>query len=182
MRSLPDVMSAIPSLRVIIVGDSEKGYGPGHPSGRSLRDVMVDELKHQIDLERIHFLGRIPHAHLIGILQASWVHVYLSYPFVLGWSLLEAMSCGCSIVASRGMPVEEVITDGVEGLLVGLQDPEVLAGRVITLLQDSNLRQTFGKRARKRALEWDQRLTLPKLESILLNAASSRVVRNFSLR
>ena len=96
----------------MIVGDNDKGYAGGHPSGRPLKEVMLAELEGQLDLERIHFLGRIPHPHLIGILQASWVHVYLSYPFILGWSLLEAMACGCCIVGSRGMPVEEVITDG----------------------------------------------------------------------
>ena len=91
-------MNKWPTLRVIIVGDNEKGYGNQHPSGQPLRQVMLAELSDQIDLSRLHFLGRIPHNHLISVLQASTVHVYLSYPFVMGWSLLEAMSCGCCIV------------------------------------------------------------------------------------
>ena len=62
----------------------------------------------------------------MALLQASWVHVYLSYPFVLGWSLLEAMACGCSIVGSSGMPVEEVIDHNVEGYLVPMDDPRAL--------------------------------------------------------
>ena len=171
MRALPELMRAVPQLRVFIVGDNEKGYGGGHPSGRPLKEVMLEELSGQLDLERIHFMGRIPHAHLIGILQVSWVHVYLSYPFILGWSLLEAMACGCCIVGSKGMPVEEVITDGVEGVLVPMQDHRRLAQRVLALLQSPELRSDFGARARERALQWDQALMLPKLEQIIRAAA-----------
>ena len=96
MRALPIIQRQFPTVRVVIVGDNEGGYGGGDPSGLPLRELMLRELQGQIDLERIHFLGRIPHPYLISMLQASWVHVYLSYPFILGWSLLEAMSCGCS--------------------------------------------------------------------------------------
>ena len=125
MRALPIIQRQYPTVRVVIVGDNEGGYGGRHPSGIPLREVMLKELHGQIDVERIHFLGRIPHPYLISILQASWVHVYLSYPFILGWSLLEAMACGCCVVGSRGMPVEEVIHDGVEGVLVSMDDHEL---------------------------------------------------------
>lgn len=175
MQALPRVMAAVPQLRVVIVGDNDKGYAGGHPSGRPLKEVMLAELEGQLDLERMHFLGRIPHPHLIGILQASWVHVYLSYPFILGWSLLEAMACGCCIVGSRGMPVEEVITDGVEGVLVPMQDPALLAQRIEALLVSPQMRDALGQRARRRALEWDQTLMLPKLEAIIRSAAASPV-------
>ena len=182
MQALPTVMRQMPQLRVIIVGDNEKGYGGGHPSGRPLKQVMLESLQGQLDLERVHFLGRIPHPHLLGILQASWVHVYLSYPFILGWSLLEAMSCGCCIVGSRGMPVEEVISDGVEGVLVPMQDPERLAQRILALLQSPELRATFAARARARALQWDQALMLPKLEQIIRAAATAPAAGNCSPR
>ena len=85
---------------------------------------MLQELAGQLDLERIHFLGRVPHPMLMALIQASWVHVYLSYPFVLGWSLLEAMACGCCIVGSRGMPVEEAIEHNVEGRLIPMDQPD----------------------------------------------------------
>ena len=54
-----------------------------HPSGRPIRQVILDELKGQLDLSRVHFLGRIPHHQLLALMQVSSVHVYLSYPFVL---------------------------------------------------------------------------------------------------
>jgi len=167
MRALPAIQRAHPTVRVLIVGDNEGGYGGGHPSGRPLRVVVLEELAGQLDLERIHFLGRVPHPSLIGLLQASWVHVYLSYPFVLGWSLLEAMACGCCIVGSEGMPVSEVIHNGVEGLLVPMNDPARLAQRVLALLHDAPLRQQLGERARQAALAWDQSFTLPRLTAVI---------------
>jgi glycosyltransferase involved in cell wall biosynthesis len=167
MRALPLIQRAHPTVRVLIVGDNEGGYGGGHPSGRPLKQVMLEELDGQLDLERIHFLGRIPHPALINLLQASWVHVYLSYPFILGWSLLEAMACGCCIVGSEGMPVEEVIHNGVEGLLVPVNDHARLAQRVLALLADAPLRERFSAAARQAALAWDQSVTLPQLTALV---------------
>ena len=167
MRSLPTLMREHPRLRVMIVGDNEKGYGEVHPSGQPLRQVMLKELQGKLDLERLHFFGRIPHPQLIALLQASTVHVYLSYPFIMGWSLLEAMACGCALVASKGMPVEEVITNGVEGVLVPMDEPERLAQCVSALLRDKHLRERLGQAARKRAIQFDQVLTLPKLAAVV---------------
>ena len=95
------------------------------------------------------------------------MHVYLSYPFVLGWSLLEAMACGCCIVGSRGMPVEEAIEHNVEGLLVPMDNPNVLAQEVLHLLGSSDKRARLGAAARRRALLYDQRLTLASLTSLV---------------
>ena len=167
MRALPAIQRQNPTVRVLIVGDNEGGYGGGHPSGRPLRQVMLEELAGQLDLERLHFLGRIPHPGLIALLQASWVHVYLSHPFILGWSLLEAMACGCCIVGSEGMPVGEVIHNGVEGVLVSVHDPARLAQRVLALLADAPLRQRFGEAARQAALAWDQGVMLPRLTRLI---------------
>ena len=167
MRSLPSLMKEHPRLRVMIVGDNEKGYGQLHPSGRPLREVMLEELQGQLDFDRVHFFGRIPHPHLIALLQVSSVHVYLSYPFIMGWSLLEAMACGCALVASEGMPVEEVITNGVEGVLVPMDQPALLAQRVSALLRDQNLRERLGKAARQKAEQFDQSHTLPKLAAVV---------------
>ena len=171
MRALPIIQSQHSTVRVVIVGDNEGGYGGAHPSGLPLREVMLRELQGQIDLERIHFLGRIPHPYLISMLQASWVHVYLSYPFILGWSLLEAMACGCCIVGSRGMPVEEVIHDGVEGVLVPIDDHKRLAQRVLVLLANPHLRDQLGKAARQTALAWDQSVMLPRLTALIEEGA-----------
>lgn len=167
MRSLPAIQRQHKQVRVVIVGDNDMGYGGGDATAPPLRQRMLEELQGQLDLERIHFLGRVPHPALIAILQASWVHVYLSYPFIMGWSLLEAMACGCCIVGSAGMPVAEAIENNVEGCLIPMDQPAVLAEQVLQLLNDSNLRNRFGAAARQRALMYDQRLTLRALEELI---------------
>ena len=167
MRSLPLIQREHSKVRVLIVGDNEPGYGGGGPDGSPLRQRMLEELAGQLDMERIHFLGRVPHPTLMALLQASWIHVYLSFPFVLGWSLLEAMACGCCIVGSRGMPVEEVIEHNVEGCLVPMDDPSTLAREVLRLLASSGERARLGLAARRRALLYDQRLTLAELVSLI---------------
>ena len=144
MRALPKIQQAHRQVRVLIVGDNEPGYAGNTTGGRPLREVMLEELSGQLDLDRIHFLGRIPHAQLMAVLQASWVHVYLSYPFVLSWSVLEAMACGCCMVGSQGMPVAEVIQDGVQGLLVPMDDSDRFS-EVIGLLERPDLRLRLGK-------------------------------------
>ena len=167
MRSLPAILQAHPTVRVLIVGDNEPGYAGGLPGGQPLRQVMLRELEGQLDFNRIHFLGRVPHGQLMALFQASWVHVYLSYPFVLGWSALEAMACGCCMVGSTGMPVQEVIEDGVNGLLVPITDHQRLAQRVLHLLAAPELRQQLGQEARRSALAWDQSVTLPKMTAVI---------------
>lgn len=173
MRAIPEIQRRHPSVRVLIVGDNEAGYAGGAPGGRPLRQLILEELEGRLDLERLHFLGRIPHAQLMALLQASWVHVYLSYPFVLGWSALEAMACGCCIVGSRGMPVEEVIQDGVNGLLVPMDDPDRLAQRVLALLGAPELRARLSAQARQDALAWDQLRTLPRIAAVIDQVAGA---------
>ena len=166
MRALPTILSRNPYVRVLIVGDNESGYG-GEGGPVSLRERMLEELKGRLDLNRIHFLGRIPHPQLMAVLQASWVHVYLSFPFILGWSLIEAMACGCCIVGSDGMPVSEVIQDGTEGILIPMNAPDLLSEKVLQLLGNPEARVRFGRAARRRALLYDQRLTLNRLSEML---------------
>jgi glycosyltransferase involved in cell wall biosynthesis len=167
VQALPRIQRQNPYVRILIVGDNDRGYGGAHASGRPLRQVLLDELAGQLDLERIHFLGRIPHPQLIALLQVSWVHVYLSYPFVLGWSLLEAMACGCCVVGSTGMPVQEVIRHGVEGVLVPMTDPQLLAQAVLSCLADRHRRDRFAQAARQASLAWDQNVTLPQLAALV---------------
>ncbi|WP_226423587.1 MULTISPECIES: glycosyltransferase [unclassified Synechococcus] len=172
MRSIPLIQQAHPTTQFIVVGDNERGYGNPHPSGRPLKDIMLEELDGKIDSSYVHFLGRIPYAQLISILQVSRVHVYLSFPFILGWSLLEAMSIGCSIVASHGPPVSEVITDGVDGLLVPINSPDRIAQRVSTLLSLPHLRSSLSRQARVTARAYDLSFTLPQTTCVIENLHS----------
>lgn len=134
MRSLPAVLSARPQAQVLIVGGDEVSYGPRPVGRKSFRQQMLDEVGDALDLSRVHFVGKVPHEVFLKILQVSRAHVYLTYPFVLSWSMLEAMSAGCLVIGSRTAPVEEVIRDGENGLLVDFFNPAQLAERVVEAL------------------------------------------------
>lgn len=116
----------------VVAGDDGVSYGRPHPSGRSWRAVMMEETG--IDSDRIFFLGSVDHAALIRLFQVSAAHVYLTVPFVLSWSLLEAMACGCNIVGSSTAPVTEVISDGRNGVLADFWDADAVAALVIASL------------------------------------------------
>ncbi|WP_281968522.1 glycosyltransferase [Roseovarius nanhaiticus] len=156
MRALPDLLRARPDARVIIIGGDETSYGSAPPKGRTWKQIFREEVADRMmpdDWRRVHFLGRIPHEDFTRILQLSRVHVYLTYPFVLSWSLMEAMSCGAAIVASDTAPVREVITDGETGLLVDFFDRQTLVRRVCELLDDEEARARLGAAARKSMIE-----------------------------
>src|SRR5689334_7971169 len=107
----------------------------GGPKGLSAGgQKLLQELEGNLDLRRVHFLGHLPYRQYLTVLQVSTVHVYLTYPFVLSWSLLEAMSAGCQIIASRTPPVEEVVRDGKNAGLVDFFDVEGLADRMVAAL------------------------------------------------
>ncbi|MCG2583629.1 glycosyltransferase [Massilia sp. TS11] len=153
MRSLPALLAARPRAQVLIVGADEGGYGPRPPSGQSWKQIFALEVLSampEADQRRIHFLGTLAPDAYLAVLQLSRVHVHLSYPFVLSWSLLEAMSCGCAVVASDTAPVRECIAAGEQGLLVDFFDYAGLAQSVQTLLDDRAFADQLGARARAR--------------------------------
>lgn len=135
MRSLPAILEQRPNAHVLIVGGDEISYGHRLADGQTHRQRMLAELGSSLDLKRVHFLGKVPYPMFINILQVSRVHVYLTFPFVLSWSMLEAMSAGCLLVASRTAPVEEVIRDGENGFLVDFFSPAEISARVVAALE-----------------------------------------------
>jgi glycosyltransferase involved in cell wall biosynthesis len=157
MRALPRLLRERPHARVLIVGGDEVSYGaapkPG-PDGqpRTWKQIFLDEVQGELDLSRVHFLGRIPYGRFVALLQLSMVHVYLTYPFVLSWSLLEAMSAGCAIVAGDTAPVREAVRDGHTGLLVDFFDGDALVRRVVELIEQPALRAALGQAARAHAV------------------------------
>jgi glycosyltransferase involved in cell wall biosynthesis len=156
MRALPAILKARPKARVLIVGGDGVSYG-APPTGplddkgvapKGWKQIFLNEVKDQLDLQRVHFLGNIPYTQFVSLLQISTVHTYLTYPFVLSWSLLEAMSAGCAIVASNTPPVQEAIAHGETGLLVDFLDVDQLAQQVIGLCEDAPQRKRLGAAAR----------------------------------
>lgn len=136
MRALPGILDARPEARVVIVGGDGVSYGGRAPDGQTWREVMLKEIGPLPD--RVHFLGRLPYDAYLRLLQVSSVHLYLTYPFVLSWSMLEAMAAGGFVVGSRTPPVEEVITDGANGWLVDFFDRDEIARRVSDALERRN--------------------------------------------
>jgi glycosyltransferase involved in cell wall biosynthesis len=153
MRALPRILKERPHARVLIIGGNGVSYGAHPPAGQTWRDIFLSEVKDQLDLKRVHFIGKVDYPSYQACMQLSSVHVYLTYPFVLSWSLLEAMSMGCAIVASDTPPVQEVIKHGKTGQLVDFFDHDALAKQVITLLENPATRKKLGTAARKHVVK-----------------------------
>ena len=127
MRALPLLQQLRPNARVVLVGAEGISYGSAPPKGKTWKDIFLAEVAPRLDMSRIHFVGHVPHAVLTQLMQVSAAHVYLTYPFVLSWSLMEAMSIGCLIVGSDTAPVRELIEHGRNGILTDFFDFQALA-------------------------------------------------------
>lgn len=134
MRALPGLQALRPQAQVLIVGGDEVSYGRRPPGGETYRATCQAELGDRVDWSRVHFTGKLPYDQYLKVLQVSAAHVYLTYPFVLSWSLLEAMASGCLIIASDTAPVREMITHGEHGLLTDFFDRGRLARQVADAL------------------------------------------------
>ncbi|MCB1741858.1 MAG: glycosyltransferase family 4 protein [Gammaproteobacteria bacterium] len=149
MRSLPGLQSACPQAQVLIVGGDRVSYGRRLPDGQTYRARYSAEIDGQVDWSRIHFLGKLPYPAYLDVLRISAAHVYLTYPFVLSWSMLEAMAAGCLLVGSDTAPVREVIEDGVNGRLVDFFDSDDLVCAIGEALGDPQRHATMRCNARE---------------------------------
>ena len=130
MRALPELQRRLPDAQFVIVGGDGVSYGASpQPPYASYREKLLAEVGSRIDTNRSHFVGRLPYADYLRLLQISSLHVYLTYPFVLSWSMLEAMACGAPVLGSATPPVKEVIRDGENGYLFDFFDRAQLVER-----------------------------------------------------
>lgn len=151
MRALPEVLAARPDAQVVIVGGTEISYGQPPKEGGSWKDVILDEVKDRLDLSRVHFTGRVPYDRLVDLMHVARVHAYLTYPFVLSWSMVEALAAGTLVVGSNTPPVAEVITDGVNGRLVDFFDVQAWSTALIDALARPEAYATMREAARQMA-------------------------------
>ena len=167
-RGFPQLIEAIsllqkqrPQCHFVIVGRNRVAYGKTLPDGLTYKDVMLE--KFRLDLDRVHFTELLPYSEYLEVLQASSAHIYLTRPFVLSWSMLEALSTGCLIVASDTAPVKEVIEDNVNGLLVDFFSPQQVCDRVIEALDNPERMANIRAKARETILsKYDLAELLPQ--------------------
>jgi len=150
-RALEKIQKAHPSCHTIIVGGDDVSYGSKPKDAPNWREKMLREVK--LDATRTHILGKVPYDMYRQVLQVSAAHVYLTYPFVLSWSMLEAMATGCLVIGSRTAPVQEVIEHGVNGLLVDFFNTAEMADAVVGALEQGRALMPLREAARRHALQ-----------------------------
>lgn len=133
MRALPRILAERPNAHALIIGGDGTSYGASPPAGTTWKSLFMSEISERIDPKRLSFVGHLAYQEYLRALQISSAHVYLTYPFVLSWQLLEAMSVGCLVIGSDTAPVREVLNER-NGIRVPFFDIEGLAERVVDAL------------------------------------------------
>jgi glycosyltransferase involved in cell wall biosynthesis len=181
MRALPEILRRRPNAQIVIIGRDGLSYGLPPPAGSNWKSIFLEEVRHRLDMSRVHFMGGVPYNTFIAALQVSSAHVYLTYPFVLSWSALEAMSAGCLVIGSDTAPVREVINSGDNGLLVPFFAVDELAEKVVEALQNPDRFNAIREAARRFVIEhYDAaRVCIPRMRQLLdLKAPATPVRRN----
>jgi glycosyltransferase involved in cell wall biosynthesis len=181
-RALPLIQQACPEAHFVIVGGtSDAAYGLPPPQGENWRDVFLKEVRHRVDWSRVHFLGWVPLGTVRDLLCVSRAHVYLTYPFVLGWSAINAMSCAAPIVFSDTPPCREVAEHEKTALLADFHSPVAIAEAVLRLINDPALAERLGQNARRHAVRhYDlDSVCLPRLVRAINTLAQGKMPRPF---
>jgi glycosyltransferase involved in cell wall biosynthesis len=181
MRALPEILAKRPNAHVLIVGDWKVSYGRPPEGKTGWKDVLLDEVKDRLPMDRVHILGRVQYDDFIKILQISRAHVYFTYPFVQSWSMVEAMSAGCMVIGSKTKPVEEFLTDGQNGVLVDFFDKQALIDAAVDGLANPQNYIQMRENARKHIIaNYDLRnICMPaqlKLLEDLLNKKTPKAI------
>jgi glycosyltransferase involved in cell wall biosynthesis len=169
---------------VLIVGGNNTSYGALPPKGQTWKEIFLNEVKDSLDMTRVHFLGHIPYEGFLKVIQLSRCHLYLTYPFVLSWSCLEAMSAGALVVGSKTQPVEEFIQHNHNGLLVDFFNYKEIAQTVIEVLSQPEAFTNIKTQARQTIIERCdlQTVCLPEQISFLVDAdLHTSTNRHFSI-
>ncbi len=174
MRAAEILHKERPNCHIIAVGADEVSYGRKLPKGQTWRHIMMEQVT--LDKDRITFTGNVPYASLIDLFRISSAHLYLTYPFVLSWSMLEAMSCGVAMVGSRTPPVQEVIRDGENGLLADFFSHEDVAAKIIRILESKDKMKQMRANARQTVVD---KFAIKKLLPLHMDLVRDVAARNF---
>jgi len=172
MEALARLQKTRPNLHALIGGEDRVAYGPKLKEGDSWKQRMIETL--DLDLDRIHFTGHLQRAEFTKLMQVSDVHVYLSVPFVLSWSMIEAMSVGCPLVVSDVAPIREAL-DESSALIIDHNNIDVLTASINDLLDDREKAERLGAAARNKVLtHYDSRWLWPARADLLARVATGR--------
>jgi glycosyltransferase involved in cell wall biosynthesis len=174
MRAAEIILKKRPNARILCVGADEVSYGRKLQKGQTWRHKMLEEVK--LDANRIMFPGVLSYDNLIKLFQISTAHIYLTYPFVLSWSSMEAMACGCAMVSSDTMPVREVMTHGHNALLADFFSPEQVAENVIKVLESKDGMQDMRNAARQTIIDhYASKDLLPLHQQLITDLADRKL-------
>jgi glycosyltransferase involved in cell wall biosynthesis len=166
MHAVAALQRQRPNLHAVIVGGQGNPYGDRANAGTEFKDRLIEEVG--VDTARTHFLGNVPWSRLQTVFRVSSVHIYLTVPFVLSWSLMEAMASACAVVASDTAPVREVVEDGVNGRLADFHTPAAFVARCNELLDDPDGAADLRRRARATVLaNYDLQLCLKRQVALI---------------
>ena len=177
-RGFPEFMEAAsilmqkePNLHVVIAGEDKVCYGR-RLVGTTFKAEMLKKFKY--DMSRLHFVGKLDYDDYIKLLQVSSAHIYLTYPFILSWSMLEAMAAGCVIIASDTPPVTEYMQDNYNGILVGFNDINAIVEKTTDVINNREKYAEISENASKTIIE---RCELKGMLNKYINMINS-IIRN----
>jgi glycosyltransferase involved in cell wall biosynthesis len=174
MRAVQEICRRRPRCHIVVIGGDGVSYGRSLPEGQTYRQKMLAEV--QIDPKRVHFLGQVPYATYLSALQVSTAHVYLTVPFVLSWSMLEAMAAGCLVIGSDTAPVREALQHEKTGLLVDFFSPQAIADAVDHAIDRRKALRDIRQAARAHVIEhYNYQLGLKNYEDLVRKVAGKRI-------
>ena len=165
------LMQKDPDLHVVVAGEDKVFYGRKLADSTFKRE-MLNMFKY--DMSRLHFTGPLPYDNYLKLLQVSTAHVYLTYPFILSWSLLEAMATGCVVVASNTQPVTEYMKDNYSGILVDFNDVEGIVSKVSEVINNREKYTEITQNARNTVIERCESKDMLKKQQELINSFAKR--------
>jgi glycosyltransferase involved in cell wall biosynthesis len=175
MRAVKELQERDPNLHIVAVGADEVSYGRAAPNGKTFRKMMLEEVKP--DMSRLHFVGQVPYEAYLRLLQVSAAHIYLTVPFVLSWSFLEAMAAGCVMIGSDTAPVREVMQDGVNGVAVDFFSPKDIAEKTLHVLDNPDQYKPMRENARQTIIDrFEISKLLPLHQRLIADVAAKQAV------
>jgi glycosyltransferase involved in cell wall biosynthesis len=176
MKAAKKIYQQYPDVLFFIVGTDRIAYG-GDESYiapyKSFKDWTLAQ--DEYDLGKFVFAGRMNPSDLGKLLASSDLHMYLTVPFVLSWSMMDALSCGAVVLGSATAPVKEMIRDGENGLLADFFDTDEMAEKAVRVLRDPAAFRPLGRAAEEMVVrDYSLEAVLPRMLSLYEEAVNRR--------